>query len=444
MVVRRGAQARRVRGGLPGMIAASALLSAAVLFTLPTGAVAQEKKVKDQKEYDLFTAATKEQDATKKAQYLDQWKKEYSDSDYKLERQTMIATNYFQGLRNGEEAWKASEELLTLDPKSFPAQFFITSLVISMNTQDPGRLDTGEKVARSLRENIPTVFDPAKKPATVSEDQWKNERLTYESLATKTIGWIQMQRKEFAKSEETFTEFLKANQNSGWVSYWLSTSMLQQKIKEKQIPALYHLARAAYYEGADALPPDVKKQLQAYLQKTYVSYHGGNDGLKDVIAMALKEPFPTTEFKIESKEEVIARQMEELRQNDPQKYLWLGLKKGLSDGATGLTYFENTLKGSALPKLKGKVVAATPEARPKEATIAILGEDAEIKLVFDTAHPAKIEPGTELEFEGGVAKEFVADPFLLTLEQEREKITGLPDPPKRAPARKAPVRRKKK
>ncbi|MEZ5351274.1 MAG: hypothetical protein R2762_01445 [Bryobacteraceae bacterium] len=422
----------------------TASVAAAALCLSATVALAQEKQkqVKDQKEYDLFTAAQKETDPAKKAQYLDQWKKEYPESDYKLERQTMIATNYFQGLRKGDEAWKASEELLTLDPKSFPAQFFITSLVISMNTQDPGKLDTGEKVARSLKENLATVFDPGKKPAQVSEEQWKKEKLTYDSLAQKTIGWIQMQRKEFAKSEETFTEFLKMNPNSGWVSYWLSTSMLQQKIQEKQIPALYHLARAANYEGEDALSADVKKQLQAYLQKTYVSYHGSTDGLKDVIAMALKDPFPASDFKILSKQEILHQQEEELRQSDPQKFLWLGLKKGLSEPTTGPGYFSDTLKGSALPKLKGKVVAATPEARPKEIDVAILGEDTEIKLRLDSAHPAKIEPGTELEFEGGVAQEFTADPFLLTLDQEKEKITGLPEPPKRAPARR-PARRKK-
>ncbi len=419
-------------------------VATAALCLSATAALAQEKKVKDQKEYDLFTAATKEADPAKKAQYLDQWKTEYPESDYKVERQTLIATNYFQGLRKGDEAWKASEELLTLDPKSFPAQFFITSLVISMNTQDPARLDTGEKVARSLRENLSTVFDPAKKPAQVTEEQWKKEKLTYESLAVKTVGWIQMQRKEFAKSEETFTEFLKMNPNSGWISYWLSTSMLQQKIQDKQIPALYHLARAANYAGEDALTPEIKKQLQAYLQKTYVSYHGGTDGLSDVVAMSLKDPFPPADFAIKSKLQVIQEQEEEMRKNDPQKFLWVGLKKGLSDASTGQGYFDNTLKGSALPKLKGKVVSATPEARPKEIQVAILGEDVEIKLILDAAHPAKIEPGTELEFEGGVAKEFAGDPFLLTLDQEKEKIVGLPEPPKRAPAKKAPARRKKK
>jgi hypothetical protein len=333
--------------------------------------------------------------------------------------------------------------LLALDPKSFPAQFFITSLVISMNTQDAARLDTGEKVARSMRENLGTVFDPAKKPAALSEDQWKNERLTYESLSIKTVGWIQMQRKEFAKSEETFTEFLKTNPKSGWVSYWLATSMLQQKVQEKQIPALYHLARAANYSGADELPADTKKQLQEYLQKTYVTFHGSSDGLKELIALALKEPFPPADFAIKSKQQILMEQEEDLRKNDPQKFLWVGLKKGLTDASTGPGYWDGTLKGSALPKLKGKVVSATPDARPKEVQVAILGQDAEIKLVFDAAHGAKIESGTEIEFEGGVAKEFTADPFMLTLDQEKEKVTGLPAA-SRAPAKKAPVRRKKR
>ena len=159
--------------------------------------------------------------------------------------------------------------------------------------------------------------------------------------------------------------------------------------------------------------------------------------------MALKDPFPPQDFKILSRQEIIHQQEEELRASDPQKFLWLGLKKGLSEPSTGQGYFDNTLKGSALPKLKGKIVAGTPEARPKEVTVAILGQDAEIKLVFDGPHGAKIEPGTEIEFEGGVAKELSQDPFLLTLDQEKEKVTGLPAAARAAPARRAPVRRKK-
>jgi tetratricopeptide (TPR) repeat protein len=420
----------------------TASIAAAALFLTVAIAHGQEKKVKDQKEYDLYTAATnpKETDPNKKIQYLLQWEKEYPDSDFKLERQQLIATTYYQGLRKADEAWKASEKLLAMDPKSFVGLYFITSLVISMNVQDPARLDTGEKAARGLIENLDSVFGADKKPQQVSEADWKKQRLDAESLAVKTIGWIQMQRKDWKAAEETFVKFLRLNPNSGWISYWLSTTIFQQKVQERQIEALYHLARAANYTGPDELPAETKKQLSDYLRKTYISYHGDSDGLNEVIQLTLKNPFPPSDFKIESKAEKEARLLNELRETDPGKYLWLQLKKGITP-----EYFEMQLKGSALPKLKGKVVSATPEAKPKTLGVAILGEDEEIRLVLETAHGAKIDPGTVIEFEGGVAKEWTQDPFLLTLDpQENEKITGLPEPPKRAPAKRGTTKRKKK
>jgi len=388
----------------------------------------KEKKVKDQGEYDIFTAAVKEADPNKKIQLLLQWKEKYPDSDYKLDRQQLIATTYFQGVRDADKAWAASQELVGMDPKNFAGLFFLTSLVMSSGKTDPERLDGGEKAARSLLANLDEVFAPSKKPAQATDEQWKKERLGPETLAIKTIGWIQMTRKEFDKGEETFTQFLKIEPNDGQVSYWLATVMLQQKKREKQIPALWHLARAAHYGGANALPEQARKQLQAFLEKTYVNYHGGKDGLPEMIAGALKDPFPPADLKIESAQERAIREEEELKAKDPQKAMWLGVKKTLLT-PEGAEYFNGTLKGSALPKFKGKITSSTPPARPKELVVSITGDQDEIKLRLDAAHTTKIEPGTEVEFEGGVAAEFTSDPFMLVVDQEKAKITGLPAPP---------------
>lgn len=393
------------------------------------------KQVKDQGEYDIFNAAVKEADPNKKIQLLLQWKEKYPDSDYKLDRQQLIATTYFQGVRNADKAWEASQELIGMDAKNFAGLFFLTSLVMSSGKTDPDRLDQGEKAARSLLANLDEVFAPARKPAQATDDQWKKERMGPETLGIKTIGWIQMTKKDYEKAEETFTQFLKTEPNDGQISYWLATVMLQQKKKEKQIPALWHLARAAHYSGPNALPEQARTQLQSFLEKTYVNYHGGKDGLPEMIAGALKDPFPPADLNIESASQRAIREEEELKAKDPQKAMWLGVKKTLLS-PEGSDYFNGTLKGSALPKFKGKVTAANPPARPKELTVSITGDQDEMKLRLDAPHGAKVDPGTEIEFDGGVAAEFSGDPFMLTVDQEKAKVTGLPAAA--APARGAP------
>ena len=410
------------------------LMVAAGLIASIALAQAPEKKVKDQAEFDLFTAAVKETDPAKKIQLLNQWKEKYPGSDYNEDRQVMIVDTY-QRLRQGENMWKAAEELMRINPKSVPGLFYLTSLVMALGNTAADRLDTGEKAARGLIANLDAIFAPDKKPATTPAEQFAAERKAMHSNAQKTIAWIEMSRKNFEKAEQEFINFLKMNPNSGNVAYWLGSVMLQEKKAEKQIPALYYLARGAYYKGEDALTDQAKQQIQAFLEKNYVSFHGDKSGLQEFIDQALKDPLPAMWPVIKSKGQIFAEQKEKLRQEDPMKYFWLELKEALTNPQTGPQYWE-TLKGAALPqKLKGKVISVSPERRPKEVLVAIVAEGgtAEVKLRMDAAYPNVADPGTEIEFDGSVAAEFTSDPFLLTLDQEKEKLTGWPAPPKPTP-----------
>jgi len=424
----------------PKLVASLAVAVLGGLMALtPAIAPAQEKKekkVKDQAEYDLFNGAAtamKSGDWAKANQLLLQWKEKYAESDYKEDRQLMIVTSY-QNLRQGDKMWEATRDLLALNPKSLPGLFFMTTLTTSLNNPAPERLEAGEKAARGLLDHMGEFFDPAKKPAATPEAQFQQEKLSMETTARRTLGWIAMTRKDNEKAEQEFSDLLKVNPKAGGqISYWLGTVMLAQKKPEKQVPALWHFARAAHYNEGEKLSPEGQKQLQGFLERNYVNYHGGKDGLQELVDGAVKNPFPPEGFAIESAVARAVREEEELKQKDPQKALWLGVKKELA-GPNGPTYFESTLKGSALPKLRGKVVSTNPAARPKEVVVALATDDSpEVKLRLDAPFASKADPGTEIEFEGGVAAEFAADPFMLTLDQEKEKVSGWPAPARPAP-----------
>ncbi|MEP7362202.1 MAG: hypothetical protein ABI972_03020 [Acidobacteriota bacterium] len=407
----------------------AALLS---LLTLCVGSLvaqdaAKPKQVKDQMEYDIFTLATKETDPAKKIQHLLTWKEKYPDSDYKDDRLVLMITTY-QALRDGEKMLTTAQELLKSDPKSVSGLYYVTLLTRSLNNTAPDRLELGEKAANGLMGVLPEMFSESKKPAGVTDDAWKKEKSKLEIEALKTLAFIQMAKKNYAGASDEYTKILKIN-CTGAVSYQLSTAMLQQKLPELQLPALFHVARAAHYSGEDALAPDVQKQVQAYFEKVYTKIHGSKEGIDAVVALTKASCFPPADFKIKTEAQIIGEQEEDERKNNPQKYLWTQVKKALiADG--GAAYFEQ-IKGSALPKLKGKVVSVSPATRPKEVTVAISTADTpEIKLVLDGAYTNVAEPGTELEFEGAVPQEFTADPFLVTATIEKAQITGWPDAPK--------------
>jgi tetratricopeptide (TPR) repeat protein len=386
---------------------------------------AQEKKVKDQAEYDLFTAATKETDPKKKVDLLTTWKQKYPESDFKEDRQVLFIQTYHQ-MGNGEAMLKEARELLTLNPKSTPALYWITLLTVSLNNTTPERLDLGEKAARGLLANLEVEMAPEKKPQTTSEADWQKQRNAFTSLCYKTLGWIEMNRKSWEKAEQEFTNFLKLNPNSGLVSYWLGTVMAAQKKPEKQVPALFHFARAGHYSGDDALPADAKKKVAEFFERNYSNYTGSKEGVQDIIALAMKTPFPPPDFKLESQFEKMAREEEKMKAEQPMLYAWLQIKKALNE--QGQAFFE-TMKGAALPKLKGKVVNQTPARRPKEITIGLSsGDQEEMKLVLDTPMANPADPGTEIEFDAAVPQTYTADPFLITADVEKEKITGWPAP----------------
>ena len=66
-------------------MAAMAVVAGLAMTTVAVRAQAQEKqekKVKDQGEFDLYNNVMKETDPAKKLQYLNQWVEKYPESDY--------------------------------------------------------------------------------------------------------------------------------------------------------------------------------------------------------------------------------------------------------------------------------------------------------------------------------------------------------------------------
>jgi hypothetical protein len=391
-----------------------------VLALGATGVSAQDakpqKKVQDQAEFDLLQLINKEAPSPKKIELLDQWKQKYPQSEFKEDR-AMVVVQTYQSLGKAQEMWAACEDLLAINPKSVPALYFLMSLATSL--KDAGKYGKGVEYTNQFLALLPDLYKGKDGDAAAMK-----EKKGQEATARKTLGQIAMEKKDFLKAEALYTEYLKWEPNSGNISYALGNAMLLQKDKAKQIPALWHLARAAHYAGDDALPDASKKQLQAFFTKTYVNYHGSNEGMQETIDAALKDPFPPADWKIFSQGEVLAAKMEKIKVENPQLYLWLQLKEGLT-GPGGAGYWDQ-LKGSAMPKFKGKVVSSSPPVKTKEVIVGISGADlSEVKLILE-APAGKVEPGTEIEFDGAVPKDFTPDPFMITADVENAKVTGLP------------------
>lgn len=422
---------------LPRVIVTIALT--AVFAVASWAQEAPQKNWKDRAEYDIFEASTKATTPAERLKLLDSWKQKYPNTDFRFERQQLYLTTY-QQLNNPAKMIEVSEEMLAENPKAIQALYWLTVLTINPNATSASELARGERAAKGLLENLDTL-----KPANTSAEAWEKEKKGVAGIAYKALGWIEMTRKDNEGAEKQLLKALEINPSDAQVSLWLGNVILAQKKPEKQAKALYHFARAAHFEGQGALDANTKKQMAAYLEKVYAQYHGDSSGLDGVIRLAKTNPFPPADFKIENAFEVAERKERELRESNPMLALWMGVKKELS-GPNGESYFASTVKGAGLPggvhnvtQFRGKVISQSPANRPKEVVVGISDATTpEITLKFENPLPTAAEPGTEIAFEG-VATAFNADPFMLTMEVEREKLEGWPAP---APAKKTGGKKK--
>ena len=377
----------------------------------------QQKTAKDQAESDLYNSILNEKDPAKKQSLLDQWTQKYPDTAFKQERNLFYVQTYSalasQGLQAGT----------------------------------PDQLSAAEKADNTIVEKADTLFAPDIKMDNVTADQWTAAKSQVTGLAHKSLANIYMQEKKYPEAEAEYKKMLEANPNDAGTAYLFGTAIASQRKVERTPEAIYQFARADVITGPGALNAQGQKETDAYLKKVYSGYHGDANGLDEVKATAAKSPFPPEGWTIKSvtqlSQEDIAKDAE-FNKAHPEIVSWRNVKATLT-APGGENYFSTQMKGAQFPKTTAKVVAQ-PNAR--ELTVSVdnatpeTAAKAEATLKFtNAAIKGTVAPGTEVTFTG-VPAAFVADPYMLTFDVEKDNVTGVDLGP--APATKAPYKGKRK
>jgi hypothetical protein len=435
----------------------AAVLAALALGFTPGKAMAQaaqqpaaqsgqpQKNWKDRAEYDLYESIGKAADANQRLTLLNQWKEKYPASEFSDLRDVLFMETYRQ-LGRGGDMLTAANTVLAKDPNNIQALgAAITSVYTLPPNAPPDQLSTVEKAANQLLTNADTLFAADKKPANVSDADWTSAKKSLTTTAETALGLIAMRNKNNEQAETAFHKTLEMDPNAAQVSYWLGTVILAEKNPAKQSEALYNFARAAAYDGPGALAPAGRTEVQKYLEKAYISYHGSRDGLDQLLAQAKTTPVAPADFKVVSKADLAQKAAEEENKQmaaNPSLAIWKNVKTELT-GASADSYFNEKMKGTLFPKMTGKLVAMSPETRPKELTLAIedsSGQTADATLKMDAALPGKMDPGSPITFEG-TPESFTANPYMVTFTVEKASLSGWKgtNPP---PAKKATTHKK--
>ena len=458
-------------------VAAVAVMGAVILTgtaQLAQAQTAPEKKVKDQGEYDIYNQTLKDQpNPAALLKDLDTWAQKYPDSDWKDDRLYYYVTAY-NGTNQPAKVLEVGSQLMGrdlkkvyTDPKAGPQQVLTILYLMSVNalklpTASPDQLAAGEKAAKQLQEFVPTFFTAANKPAGATDAAWNEGRTTMEKVAKDTLMYIAtkpgadaMNRyttskdvKECVTAETAYKNALQQYPESALVAYQLGRALRCQQATgpEKVVQAIYEFARAAAVDPTLGGTMD-PKALNTYLESAYNSFHGSLEGLDQLKSTAKASPLPPADLKIETASAIATKKQAEFEQSNPQLALWMRIKGALAD-TNGATYFENELKDSAVPPMKGTLLEGKPACRSKELLVAIPLPDqqgnpvAEITLKLDAPLSGKPETGATIQWTG-VPKAFSKDPFMLTMETEKAKLENLKTTPcGAAPAKKAVSKKK--
>ncbi|MBV8818023.1 MAG: tetratricopeptide repeat protein [Acidobacteriaceae bacterium] len=390
-------------------------------------AATEQRQWKDRHEFDLFEAARTGTDANANIDKLDQWKKDYPQTAFQKERRQLYLQNYAK-LGKIQDAVNVAKEILGDDPNDFTALYYITlytpALVPSgATTVPPDVLDQGEKAATGMLANL-----DKQKPANMADAQWESTKKPIAAVAHTTLGWVAMQRKDNEKAEGEFKQSLASNPANGDVAYWLGIVEAAQKKPEKMPETLFYFARAGNYDGPGKASDGIRQAANQYLDKAYNNYHGSKEGLDQLKTSAKANAAPPADYKIVSVvdlENAKAAQAAEDAKAHPERALYQNIKTELT-GANGATYFGSNMKGALLPTLKGKVVKLEPENNPKTVMLSIIddaGTTADATLKIEGSLPGKVDPGTELSFEG-VPDSYTQDPFMVTFTVEPKNVHG--------------------
>jgi tetratricopeptide (TPR) repeat protein len=404
----------------------------------PAAAQGKPPEYKDPAEYTLYDSILKDSNPKTKLDKLQEWQTKYPSTNFEKPRKALLLDTYVK-LSQPKEAVAAAKQILADDPKDFTSLYYtmyFTRALAGANPT-PDVLDQGEKAAAAIVANIDTP------PPNVTADQWKGARTGVETLAHSTLGWIAMQRKSWDAAEGEFQKTLALDPNNAEVDYSMGTVIAGEKNPQKMSAELFYFARAATYDGPGALEPTGRQKVLDYLKRAYKGYHGSDDGFNDLVAIAKAHPTPAPDYHIrtagEIAEENLKKQAEE-DAKDPQLKLWKDIKAQLT-GAEGLMYFDSSMKGAQLPTLKGKVVKLEPEVKPKTLVLALEdGKTPDATLKFEMPLAGKVEPGTELSFEG-VPESYTASPYRVVFNVEPDKLHGWTGK-NAAPVHHAPVRKK--
>jgi tetratricopeptide (TPR) repeat protein len=389
------------------------LLWVTLLMALLVVAPVAGQDITDPAEYNSYIAAFHETTPATKLQLLDQFLTKYPNSVAKEQALVMKMGALQQA---GQSPEPAARQVLEVNPNHLRALFWVSYFFYQtpLSPNDPElekKLSAGAEFAQRGLKQLPSFQVP-----NVSPEDLEKQKNAFETTFRQALGVVADIRKKYDEAQSEYRRAAELSPQDAGLFYRLGNVYIAQRPDPKYNGAFWAFARAATMDGAGALQPAGRQQVDAYLQKIYEQYHGPDEeGLTQLKQQAKAQPFAPAGFKVLSKAEVAAAAPvvpEELSFDEIRDMLLKGEAKGEE--------LWEKMKGMSL-EFRGGIISATGPRRARTVRIVVLAETAQkdpgkgYDVELTLAEPARRVPVGQIVRFAGMANLYQPDPFVLSM-----------------------------
>jgi tetratricopeptide (TPR) repeat protein len=398
----------------PHSVLSSFLLVRAAAAPQPAAATPQQRQWKSTEEYNAFSAMAKETDANKKIALAQAFLEKYANSDFAyLAHQAMMGA--YQQLGDSAKAINEANAVLKEDSNNLEALRYLSfAFPFTFKPGDPNAAQDLSQ-AQEIAQRGLDALAKLQKPANAPQDKFDEAVKALRSVFNGTLGFVALQQKDYPAAVSHLKAALEDNPKDMYGTYRLGVAYLSQTPPDYN-DGFWYVARAAAL-GKGSSSAD-ESGIEKYLKGSYACYHGGLDGLDQMIGQAgssetpspglqvqaLQAPAPTGNPNLDNFNKVTFRLKVDGCPSMVQQ-TWDQLKSQ----PLGMGGFVHALsKGSE----EGTYVVQIALDQSKAA-------DSYVIELRDSSQPkvADLGEGDPIRFQGTIASYTTTPSFVLTLEQ---------------------------
>ncbi len=262
----------------------------------PQAAKAPSWKSRD--EYDAYTAMATATDPDKKISLAEAFIQKFPTSDFKAGAYVTEMQVYFQQGKS-DQGVAAAQKVLGIDPDNLDALAALSYVFpFTFKPTDPDATAKLQRADSDAHHGL-DVLQKIQKPDKVTDEQFKAFITPKRALFNYTIGFVALQRKDYANAITALKSAAADNPSDVYTFYQLGVAYMLSTPPDYD-NGLWNLARAVDLANAAKAPNAAA--IQKYFDQSYVSRHGSNANEQDVLDLAKTSVMPPDGFKVTAAE----------------------------------------------------------------------------------------------------------------------------------------------